>query len=371
MKALDTMDFELNHRALHGTPTLVPTPALEQQLNLKLQFPLPHPAGATAPLPRYAIHIHGYYLEELEALLNQLQSRASGCDLFITTDTNEKRNSIEQLMAQQQLASSFSSIQVQCTPNTGRNVGPLLLHVCPQLSSYEVALHLHTKRSSHNTIGKAWFNDLVDCLMGSVDQVLAIRRAFHHHPTLGLLMPRPGAAIRPFVNWGDNLAIAQQICQTSFPARELTLTAPLVFAPGMMFWFRPHALQGLERACRALAPLPAEPLAVDGTPLHALERLVAHACEAEGYRWALCSPEREWTALEGCQPQTLSVWDPHTAAYLQATASLAAALRQSEQEREALDLRLHAHIADLDRQLHDVRSSLSWRLTAPLRNLRR
>jgi lipopolysaccharide biosynthesis protein len=100
----------------------------------------------------------------------------------------------------------------------------------------------------------------------------------------------------------------------------------------MMFWFRPRALQKLHLACKHLNSIPLEPLDDDGTPLHALERLVAHSCEAEGYKWALCSLEDEATQLRGCSPYDLSVLEPNPEAYLQATAWLARDMRNKERD---------------------------------------
>jgi lipopolysaccharide biosynthesis protein len=53
-----------------------------------------------------------------------------------------------------------------------------------------------------------------------------------------------------------------------------------------MFWARPRALAPLFDLKLDWEDYPAEPLANDGTLLHALERLVTFAAESQGYRYA-------------------------------------------------------------------------------------
>ena len=51
-----------------------------------------------------------------------------------------------------------------------------------------------------------------------------------------------------------------------------------------MFWARPKALKGLIDQHYSYDDFPSEPLANDGTYLHAIERIVAPVCESNGYK---------------------------------------------------------------------------------------
>ena len=145
-----------------------------------------------------------------------------------------------------------------------------------------------------------------------------------------------------------------------------------------MFWFRPQALKPLALAIDLLKPLPLEPLLHDGTPLHALERLTAHACEVAGFRWALLPVDddpghpsiKPW-------PKKLSVWDPQPEAYLAGVAALAEHhrhLKSKLAEREAAFADLNkstARVRELEAEQQGLPQSLSWRLTGPLRRAKR
>jgi lipopolysaccharide biosynthesis protein len=107
-----------------------------------------------------------------------------------------------------------------------------------------------------------------------------IRQAFADDQTLGLVFPED-----PFlIGWEENLEIAQGL------AARMDLRAPLPptidFPVGTMFWARPEALAPLLRLGLNLDDYPDEPLAEDGTILHALERLLPLVAEDAGYHYA-------------------------------------------------------------------------------------
>jgi len=355
-------DFELNYQHGRSLPTLVPNINLEKRLNVLLlgsgtssggrDWELQAKADFFGRPHRFAIYIHAFYLEELEQLLKRIDSVNGEVDLWFSTDTRDKSEHIIALCRHRQLILESRQIEIEILPNLGRNVGPLLGAMLERFKDYTAVLHLHTKRHSHNlSAGRLWFDDLQRCLIGANGEAEAIQKAFISSPNLGVVMPRPAAVIRPYCNWGDNLAIAELLCKAVYPTRQLQQTAPLLFPAGMMFWFRPAALEGLKEMLGHLRYWPPEPLSRDGTPFHALERLVAHSCEAAGLTWALCSPQSEWDLLEGLYAASMSVWSACPQSYLQATALLANQLCVCENECKSL------------------RTSNSWRITAPLRNL--
>lgn len=358
-------DYELNYQHRRCSPTLIPSIELEKRLDIQLLKSEPkhnstcEPPAGKQHKNRFAIHIHCFYLEELEQILAFIRAAPSSIDLWISTDTTNKRDQIINLCNRKGLGAELRSMQITITPNRGRNVGPLLGCMLEKLSDYTAVLHLHTKRHSHNpTAGKIWFEDLQRCLIGSNGEVEAILNAFSDYPELGVVMPRPASVIRPHCNWGDNLATAELLCKTIWPLRQLNFNAPLIFPAGMMFWFRPAALQGLQAMLNQLQYWPPEPLQPDGTPFHALERLVAHSCEAAGLSWALCRPQQEWATLEGLQAANMSVWSSCAVEYGQAIATVANRLAACEDQRNALESELNA-----------LRTSRSWALTAPLRRI--
>lgn len=397
-------DYELNFAGLCGAPTLRPSPAQEHILRLpRLQ------QGSNGDFPplELGVHLHAFHVPECQRILDQLCESLPSCDLLITTDSHTKQTAIEDQLSRCSSPPWQKRLEVRVVPNRGRNVVPLLRDGLDFLDPCELALHLHTKRTDHKSFGGSWFAELLNALVGDSIRVGSAIEAFASHPDLGLAMPQAGELIRPYLNWGANFDIAAVLVQSLWPGRQLSIQAPLVFPQGMMFWFRPQALKPLSGAMALLEPLPLEPLLHDGTPLHALERLTAHACEVAGLRWALLPADddpghpstKPW-------PKKLSVWDPQPEAYLAGVAALAEHHRQvksklAEREAAFADLNKHrksleenvlerdvalatataatataaaaatATVRELEAELQGLRQSLSWRLTGPLRRAKR
>ena len=84
-------------------------------------------------------------------------------------------------------------------------------------------------------------------------------------------------------DWSGNLALAQKLAvrvglDQGFP--------PFFEYPvGTMFWLRPRALKPLLDLELGWDDYPEEPIANDGTILHALERLIPFAAESQGLTW--------------------------------------------------------------------------------------
>ena len=275
-------DYELNVAGVCGAPTLRPSPGLERCLTLDLGGKNPSPSEI-----RLGVHLHAFYLTEADRIIGLLQQALPPFDLLITTDTEAKQHGLGEILARYSSPRWQQRFEIRVIPNWGRNVIPLLRDGVPFLDNCQLVLHLHTKRTIHKTFGPDWLNDLLAGLIGDADRVGALIQAFSADPGLGLVMPIPSELIRPYLNWGANFGTASCLVQALWPGRTLNVQAPLVFPPGMMFWARPAALAPLVGALAVLEPLPPEPLLIDGTPLHALERLTAHACEVAGLRWAL------------------------------------------------------------------------------------
>jgi lipopolysaccharide biosynthesis protein len=375
------LDFNLAHPS--GTPTLVPSCGLEQRLDFRCHTADHNtPSPATEPL-RLAVHLHVYYLEALDALLGQLNHCSAGLgrfDLWISTDSSAKASTIR-LQVEATGLSQMERLEIRVVANRGRNLGPLLVDLWPELRGYGLLLHLHGKQSVETSLGPAWFQDLLRTLLPDAGTVQQLREHWAHEPSLGLMMPQPPELLRPYLNWGNNFEAAQQLA-LNWDRPALSRDAVLLFPAGMMFWCQPAALEPLAQLLQGLPELPPEPLPVDGTSLHALERLVGHSCEVAGLEWRLITQKQTSPRPPAT---TVSLWQHQREAFQQATALLAARARQQAEELACCQQnfascqeQLQALIVDSDLQLkaaagrlEQLERSWSWRLTAPLRNLRR
>ena len=353
-------DFELNIAHPQGMPTLVPSPALEQRLDWRLQqsnCSNPTSTGTEpSPLPPLAVHLHVHYLETLPTLLNALEACRSGLEnlrLWISTDSSAKAEVIGATLQQSSITELATTVEVRICPNRGRNLGPLLIHLWPELKQEALVLHLHGKRSLENDLGDAWLNQLLKRLLPDGDIVLALRQQFHIDPNFGLAMPQPPNLIRPYLNWGMNFELASQLAKSM--EQPIRRDAVLVFPAGGMFWARPAALAPLTQCMDALETLPPEPLPVDGSSLHAIERLVAHACEVSEHQWRLALDTKQSTASTAA---SLSVLNARPNDFQQATSLLALHYRQKEADLKCSETNLARCNNQLTEQINSAGEQL-------------
>lgn len=233
---------------------------------------LPH---ASAPV-RVALHAHFYYVFGARDLAVRLANNSTRCDLFLSTDTDTKAAQLRSAFA-----SHSGTVEVRVMPNRGRDIGPFLTGFTREIAGggYDVFGHVHEKRSLSvdAAMGNSWREFLWGNLIGGAHQMLdLVAAAFAARPGLGLMM----AEDPHLVGWDKNRALAETL------AIRMGLVIPLDdffdFPLGNMFWARPSALRPLLGLNLAWEDYPTEPLADDGTLLHALERLVPYAAQCVG-----------------------------------------------------------------------------------------
>lgn len=398
---LEMGDYALHWGGACGAPTLLISEAQEASYCIPLTKPATPDSLQSNPL-RIGVHLHAFYVEACAGLLHTLQQSLPHGQLLITTDSEHKKAKLAGMISQLGAAEAAPGLwthTIVVTPNQGRNVLPLLREGWPGLRNCDLVLHVHTKQTPHQSFGELWSRELIRTLAGTADQVNAVTAAFAADQQLGMVIPRPCEAIRPYLHWGANFELACWISQALWPQRQLSIEAPLAFPAGMMFWFRPNALEPLIAAEAFMQSPPQEPLLDDGTSLHALERLTLHACEVAGYHWRYVGQQPNQAAdASEATPSThpnLSVWSTQPEAYREGVAALAQQHRQlqlqqqefahrkaelEEQLRNSEQLQADSAAeltacsqakAELEQQLLAMRQSLSWRLTGPARRVSR
>jgi glycosyltransferase involved in cell wall biosynthesis len=229
---------------------------------------------------RVAVHGHFHYPDLLDDFIARLRLNRTSCDLLLTTSSGDRADAIKQTLAR--LNVDRASIEI--TPNRGRDIGPLLTGFGSQrLAQYDVVGHFHSKKSAYMeaSIGEVWRSFLWEHLVGGKHNMMdVVIRAFARDETLGLVFPED-----PHLNdWNEDRAIANGLAQ------RMGLASPLPnhfdFPNGTMFWARPRALKPLMDLGIAWSDYPEEPLPMDGTLLHTLERFLSFSASHAGYRYA-------------------------------------------------------------------------------------
>ena len=231
------------------------------------------------PGPLIAVVIHVFYPELLPALLMELGHLEEPFDLYLT-------NASGQGLVIGDLPAAAQSCHHFAVRNLGRDVFPFVqLITADRLSSYELVLKLHTKRSAwrdeydrkgklgvvSDTLdggGDAWRHALVQGLLGDDRNVSAITQTFRDDPRLGLVTA-PGNVLGPnFL--GYNAELVASLCLRAGIRPDLSR---LRFAAGSMFWCRVSTAQLLARLSLSAGDFSPETGQTDGTTAHAVERV--------------------------------------------------------------------------------------------------
>jgi glycosyltransferase involved in cell wall biosynthesis len=247
------------------------------------KHPVIRPGSSNRILPtklRTAVHGHFHYPELLEDFVTRLRCNRTMPDLVLTTTSEDRAEALKSILTQM----GVRHTTVAVTPNRGRDIAPMLTAFGREhFADYDLVGHFHGKRSPHvdTAVGAAWRNFTWEHLVGGEWPMMdTIITAMAADESLGLVFPED-----PHLNaWDKNREIADDL------AARMDLDLPLPnhfdFPIGTMFWARPAVLRPLQELGIDWNDFPPEPLPIDGSMLHALERLLPFSAEKAGYRFA-------------------------------------------------------------------------------------
>ena len=216
------------------------------------------------------LHLHAYFSDQLCSVIDRLRLNATCPDLFVSVVDASAVDEARSVLAEY----PGRVIAVREVPNVGRDIGPLLTEFGPILASeYDVVGHIHVKRSrqpigtpiSIESSSSFLFENLLGGPVGGkmVDQILS---QMQKDERVGLVF-----ADDPYIlGWTRNLNMALELAQKMGHTK---LPCGINFPVGSMFWMRSNVLKSFVDLNLDWVDYPAEPIADDGTILHALERL--------------------------------------------------------------------------------------------------
>ncbi|MBA1248916.1 rhamnan synthesis F family protein [Pseudomonas luteola] len=226
---------------------------------------------------KIGVHIHAYYPDMLPDIINRLSENNTTPDLLISVTSETAKKEVESLLKDNYPA----RLTVRTVPNVGRDIGPFFTEFKDDLITYDVVGHFHTKKSPHvpaeSRLVKDWVNFLMENLIGGrFNSADAIIKEFEMSPQLGLVF----ADDPNLIGWDKNLEFAQELAQRM----DIVLkNGYFSFPVGTMFWARPKALEPMFNLDLNWSDYPAEPLPIDGSLLHAMERLLPIVTNKAGY----------------------------------------------------------------------------------------
>lgn len=249
---------------------------------------------------KVAVIYHVYFTDILEQTQKYLSSVPSGTDVYITTDDQDKLNIIETKLSNY----VFDKFEIRLIENRGRDVSSLLVGMKDVIMNYDLVCFAHDKKTtqvSPETIGASFAYKCLENILANNIYFNNIVSTFEDNPRLGMLSPpEPNHAVfYPTIGkeWGPNFNCTLDL------AKKLKLKVPIEkdkppIAPyGTMFWFRPLAMKKLYDFDWNYTDFPKEPNKIDGTILHAIERIYPFVVQDAGYYPALCMNDK-FSAIE-------------------------------------------------------------------------
>lgn len=236
---------------------------------------------------RIALAMHLYFMDMLPQSMDFARKFPKQTDVFISTNTEEKRLQIQQAFAEL----GMRSVTVLTVENQGRDVGAFLCDLAPLLKGYDYACFMHDKKAVQTkpgSVGASFGYVCNENVCKNAAHVLNVLCEFEKDPRLGILCPPFPTHGLYFMNmcsngWGPNFD------NTKALLKALGVDVPISgekipLAPfGSVFWFRPKALAPLFDHGWQHGDFPPEPLPQDGTISHAIERVYPFVAQGAGY----------------------------------------------------------------------------------------
>lgn len=258
--------------------------------NMQFNFVLPRnqsePIDEIVENKRIALVMHIYYEDQAQMCLKYACSMPEQTDVYITTDTDEKVEMIRKVFEDM----PCGKLEVCRRNNVGRDLSTLIVEFREEIKQYDYVCYAHDKKVKQlepRTIGYGFAYKCFENVLASKDYVRNVLNLFEKNKRLGMVAPPPPNHGEYYFiigqEWGMNYEVTKEL------AKKLGLNVPIsenfepISALGSMFWFRPKALHKLLDYPWTYEELPQEPVAEDGTVLHAVERIHGYAAQSAGY----------------------------------------------------------------------------------------
>lgn len=224
--------------------------------------------------PPVGVFLHLFHDDLAGTFAERLAVMDTAARIYVSTDTEAKADRIR---------ASLPDADVRVLPNRGRDIWPKLYGFGDAHDRHEVVLHLHGKKSTHAARLNDWLAHILDCLLGSREDVNRILSMFRTIPGLGLVTPVAFRSVMAAAHWGANRDIARELAFRMGLRGALPANDRLQFPVGSMFWGRVSAMRPLLDLKLRPEHFPPEAGQVDGTLAHAIERMLGVVCTATGH----------------------------------------------------------------------------------------
>lgn len=233
--------------------------------------------------------IHCFYIDIAEQIIYRLNKNVYKLNLrnflfILTTDSIDKKNKLNEYCCA--LGINF---KIEIYENRGRDVAPFLMACKKYTEAGDLILHLHTKKSPHDSALSSWDNFLFENLIGD-ESVFKSILLMMQNPEIGIVYSGHLLPIAQRMNWGYDFNHAKSLLAKLGITISSDLT--LEFPTSTMFWVKQEAIEPLIRLGLTSGDFEPEHGQQDGTLAHAIERSILYIVESQDYSYIkVCNKE--------------------------------------------------------------------------------
>lgn len=235
---------------------------------------------------RVALVMHLYFPDLLEESYRYVSAMPEQADIYLTTDTEEKKQAIEKVFAKL----PCNKLEIRVIENRGRDVSSLLVGVKDVIMQYDLVCFAHDKKTAQivpGTIGASFAYKCFENTLSGRGFTANVIRTFVENPRMGILSPPEPNHSTFFTTlgneWGPNYDVTRELADKLRLTVPISREVPPVAPYGTMFWFRPEAMKPLFDMDWKYEDFPEEPNQIDGTLLHAIERIYPYVVQESGF----------------------------------------------------------------------------------------
>lgn len=268
----------------------------------QLQFILPTECSSIIPgheqLQAVAVVVNLYYTEKVEYYSTYLNCLPEGIDLYIFSSNEETLRKAKRFL-------SHKNIIFSKKENRGRDLSTFLVAFQPYVDKYRLICFVHDKKE-HEPWMKAdtdkWNENLWGNMIATTDYVYNVLQLFERQPRLGMLFPPEPLGEHKTswykASWSENFDNCLKLAEKMQLSANISMSKPPI-ALGSVFWTRKEALLKLLHMHWRYEDFPREPMPVDFTISHAIERILGYVAQDAGYDVATIMTEQyaSWSLL--------------------------------------------------------------------------
>ena len=276
---------------------------IKNTLHLNYSLPSRYTLNKLENNHKIGLFLHIYFEDLIDECFDYSSNLPEHADIFITTNSEEKKKKIEE-----KFSTLKNKVDIKVIENRGRDVSAFLIPNSEEILKYDIACFAHDKKTKQlkpQLKGEDFKYKCFENILGSKEFVCNVINLFLENPKLGLLSPFGPNHAEFYSNigreWGHSGNNNYSLTCDLLSKLDIEINVDKNKAPvapyGTMFWFKPRAFKKILEKDWKYEDFPKEPNKIDGTILHAIERIYPFVAQDAGYYSANLLNE-EYTKIE-------------------------------------------------------------------------